>query len=180
MPAPRGYAGARCGRRRPDPREPATQARGLPARLGRAFRRLWPWLTYRDAADGSPVQRVAHKLAINLGDIGTPGKPPKRRWRTTLMGKNVNVFKAGQVETGAHRQKTETGFGESGAALPLEHNIELGLEGMQVEHVVGGVLFLLIAQFLSRPVGTLLVLGQLNPQKLAAKVLKPVPIGVGA
>ena len=84
------------------------------------------------------------------------------------MGKYVNVFKTSQVEPGAHRQKAETGLSEGRPALPLQHQIKLGLQGMQVEHIVSRILLLLIGQFLGRPVRALLMLGELNPQELAS------------
>jgi hypothetical protein len=51
---------------------------------------------------------------------------------------------------------------------------------MQVEHIGGGIVLLLVGELLRRPVRALLLLRQIDAEKLGAQVLEPVAVGVGA
>ena len=66
------------------------------------------------------------------------------------------------------------------APLPREHRVELLLQRMQVEHVVGGILELAPGERVRAPVRRLLLLGNLDAQQVAAEVLEAVAVGEGA
>ena len=78
------------------------------------------------------------------------------------------------------RQEAEAGLGSRHPALAREHGVELGLQRVQVEHVGGGVVLLLVGELVGAPVGALLLLGQVDAEQLPAQVLEAVAVGVGA
>ena len=55
--------------------------------------------------------------------------------RRLSVRENVVFGKARQVEFGAHGEKLERGLGKFAAAVAIEHQIEFGLDGMQMQHV---------------------------------------------
>src|SRR5438874_1663587 len=93
---------------------------------------------------------------------------------------DVDLRPAGQVQPGAAGQEAESGLGQLGAALAFQQGIQLGLERMEVQHIGGGVVELFLAQRLGAPVGGLLLLGQVDAQKLPAEILEAPAIGEGA
>src|SRR5262249_56656849 len=66
------------------------------------------------------------------------------------------------------------------ATLACQQCVELGLERVQMQDIGGGVAQLLVAQGVGAPVGCLLLLGELDAQKLLAEVLQPEAVGEGA
>src|SRR5262245_15118601 len=92
----------------------------------------------------------------------------------------VLVLEASEVEAGSFREEAEAGLCRGCSAFAGEHGVELGLERVQVEHVAGGVVLLLVRQLVRAPVGALLLLGKVDAEELAAQVLEAVAIGVGA
>src|SRR5262249_4114665 len=96
------------------------------------------------------------------------------------MLENVHLRPAGEVEARARGQELEGGLRQLGAALASQQLVELGHQRVQVQDVGGGVGELLVAQAVGAPVGTLLLLGELDAQKLAAKILQPESVGEGA
>jgi hypothetical protein len=81
---------------------------------------------------------------------------------------------------GAHRQEVEAGPRQRLAALALQHLLEPALELVQIDHVLGGILLLRIRQHGCAPVGTLLLLGQVDAQHVAHQILQAVAVGIGA
>ena len=67
------------------------------------------------------------------------------------MRENVLRGPAGEIEPGADRKELEAGGGEFRAALARQHGVELVLQRMQVEHVVGRVGDLRLGQRARRP-----------------------------
>ena len=63
------------------------------------------------------------------------------------MREDILVGKPGEIEARARGQERERGLGERAPALAIEHVVELGLERVQVQHVVGGVGHLLLREF---------------------------------
>ncbi len=51
---------------------------------------------------------------------------------------------------------------------------------MQIEHILGGILLLRIAQDMSAPIGALLLLVELDAEQLLDEVLEAMPVGIGA
>ena len=96
------------------------------------------------------------------------------------MGKDIVVLEAGEVEADAHRQEAEASLRGGHPALALEHGVELGLQRVQVEHVGGGIVLLLVGELVRRPVGALLLLRQVDAEKLGTQVLEAMAIGIGA
>src|SRR5689334_16757435 len=82
-----------------------------------------------------------------------------------LVRENIHVLEAIEVEAGAVRQIAETRLGRLQPPLTPEHPFELRLQLMQMQNVRGGVGELLLGQRGGAPIGTLLLLGQLNTEK---------------
>ena len=53
----------------------------------------------------------------------------------TSMREDIVLAEAGEIELGAGAEETEGGLGKLGSPLARQHGVELGLEGMQVQHV---------------------------------------------
>ena len=66
------------------------------------------------------------------------------------------------------------------APLALQHGVQPFLQPVQIQHVGGGVIELGVGVVGRPPVGALLLLGQVDPDQLAAQVLQAVAVGVGA
>jgi hypothetical protein len=96
------------------------------------------------------------------------------------MRKYVFLGPSGQIQPGPRRQKLETGRGEFLAALPRQHHVELGLERVQIEHVVGRVGDLRLGQRIGAPVGGLLLLGNVLAEQFLGEVLEAMPVRLGA
>src|SRR6185312_9723933 len=99
---------------------------------------------------------------------------------TRSMRENVLGRPAREVETGAAWQELETGLREVGPAFALQHLVELCLQGMEMQDIRGGIAELLVAQFGGTPIGGLLLLRELDAEKVAAEILEAVAIGEGA
>ena len=95
------------------------------------------------------------------------------------VGKDVHILEAGQVEVGADGEELEAGLRLRRPALPLQHGVELRLQGVQMQDVGRRIVLLLVGQLVGAPVGALLLLGQLDAEQLAAQVLQAVAVGVG-
>ncbi len=54
------------------------------------------------------------------------------------------------------------------------------LQGVQVQHVGGGVLELRLRQRLGAPVRGLLLLREIDAEQFPHEILEPVPVGIGA
>ena len=93
---------------------------------------------------------------------------------------DIDVRPAREIEAGARRQEAEGGLGQLGAALALQHGVELGLQGVQMQHVGGGIGQLLVGQPVGAPVGGLLLLGQVDAQQLRQRSFRPAAVGEGA
>src|SRR5690242_4566551 len=93
------------------------------------------------------------------------------------MLKNVDVRPACDVQAGTGGKKAKGGLCQFGPSLALQQGIEFGLQGMQMQDIGGGIGELLLRERVGAPVRRLLLLGEVDPQKLAAKVLETEPIG---
>ena len=82
------------------------------------------------------------------------------------MGENVDFRPAGEIKRRSNGEEVETGPGEVRAALAGEHGVKLFPDRMEMENVGGGVLDLGVGQFFGAPVGGLLLLRYLDPDKL--------------
>src|SRR5882672_1047243 len=102
---------------------------------------------------------------------------PSLKSRTISVLENVDVGPACEVQTGSRREEVKGGRGQLGAALALQKGIELCLERVQIKHVGGGIGELLLAQAIGAPVGGLLLLGEIDAQKLLAQILQAEPVG---
>ena len=98
----------------------------------------------------------------------------------SLVGEYVLIVPAQQVELGALGQETETSFRDVHATLPGQHHVQLVPQRVQVQHIGGGVGQLRLAEGLRRPVGGLLLLGEIDPQQFAHQILQTMPIRIGA
>ena len=74
------------------------------------------------------------------------------------MRKNILGRPTGEIEPGAVGQKAETGRRQIGAILTRKHDVELFLQGMQMQDVGCGIGHLRITKFFGAPVGELLLL----------------------
>src|SRR5690348_4980756 len=97
-----------------------------------------------------------------------------------LMGEDVLGAPAAEIEQRPARQEVEAGLRQGGAALARQHFVEPVFQGMEMQHVGGGVAELLVAELGCAPIRGLLLLRQLDAEKVAAEILEPVPIGEGA
>ena len=75
------------------------------------------------------------------------------------MRKNVLGRPAGEIEPGAVGQKAETGRRQISTAFTRKHDIQLFLQGMQMQDVGCRIGHLRITKFFGAPVGELLLLG---------------------
>src|SRR5262245_45391602 len=94
-----------------------------------------------------------------------------------LVREYVLLQPALEIKQNAMRQKFEAGASQSLASLAGKHAVEPGAQSMEMEHVRGGVAKLLIAQTGRTPVRALLLLRQIDVQKIFAQIAKPVPVG---
>src|SRR5665647_2673995 len=92
----------------------------------------------------------AGKIAVNWGYIGTGGKAQsgrgganatdsakrsRPRAALTSMRENVVFAEAGEIELGARVEEPERSLRERLSALTRQHGVELGLEGVEMQHV---------------------------------------------
>ena len=79
-------------------------------------------------------------LALARGGVGELVAMQKAAHRLRIaVRKNVHRREPGEVEAHAIGQIGEGGAGEPVAALALEHRVELLAQGVQMQHVRGGV-----------------------------------------
>src|SRR5258706_7939823 len=107
-------------------------------------------------------------------EYGPGGAKPSR------MGKYVLGRPAGQVEPGPVRQEPEAGRGKLAPALPGQHDVELVLQAVEVEHVGRRIGKLGVAEGVGAPVGRLLLLRHIDAEQFPCEVLEAVLVGVGA
>src|SRR6185437_3020866 len=96
------------------------------------------------------------------------------------MSEYIVLFKPGEVQLGPRPKERKRCCCKGFPPLAGEHLIKLFLDGMQVKDVICRVSHLAVGQLDGAPITALLLLGKLNPQKLAGKVLEAVPVRVGA
>ena len=77
------------------------------------------------------------------------------------------------------RQKVEAGRSELGPPLARQPRVQRRAEPVQVENVRGGILDLRLAQLGRAPVARLLLLGDVDLEKLARQILQPMSVGIG-
>src|SRR6266404_323288 len=103
---------------------------------------------------------------------------PKSQYRKS-MREDIDLGPAGHVQTGTRGQEAEGLLRQLLPPFPLQQRIELGLERMQIEHVRRRVGHLLVGQGVGAPVGGLLLLGEVDTQQVAAKILEAEPVSEG-
>src|SRR5688572_13322055 len=79
---------------------------------------------------------------------------------------------ARQIERGPSGYKVKTGLGKGDAAFTFQHLVEAGLQFMEIEHVLGRILLLRIAQHMSPPIGALLLLVEFNAEQFLHQILE--------
>src|SRR5262249_23700251 len=105
----------------------------------------------------------------------------RRGVRCTASMREDIVFRPAQkIELRPYRHEIEAGARETLAPFAIEHLIEPRLELMQVEHILGGILLLRVAQDMGAPIGALLLLVELDAEQLIDEVLETVAVGIGA
>src|ERR1700730_3679745 len=92
----------------------------------------------------------------------------------------VRIRPAAKVELDPRRQEAETGLRQGSPIFPGQHLIEPFLQRMQVQNVGGGIGELGVSELRGTPIGTLLLLGKIDPQKFAHQILEAVLVRVGA
>src|SRR4051812_38789055 len=92
-------------------------------------------------------------------------------WPRSGMRENVLRGPTGEIEPGAGRKEPEARRRELRAALARQHRVELLLQRMQVEHVVGRVGDLRLGQAFGAPVGELLLLRDVLAEQVPGEVL---------
>ena len=73
-----------------------------------------------------------------------------------LMREDVLLRPALEIKQNAMRQEFEAGAGERLAALPGQHGVESGAQGVEMQHVRGGVAKLFFSQVGRPPISCLL------------------------
>src|SRR6185437_8270125 len=104
----------------------------------------------------------------------------KRRKSAQSVGENVLDAPTAEVEQRPSRQEVEAGLRQLLAPFTRQHGVELGLQGMQVEHIGGGITQLLVGEVGGAPIRRLLLLRQLDAEQVAAQILEAVAVGKGA
>src|SRR5579859_5971468 len=100
--------------------------------------------------------------------------------RQNLVRENVFLFPTRQIEGGAVGKEVETGLGQLDPAFARQQFVHLVAQAVQIEHVRGGIVELLLCQGGSAPIGGLLLLGQLDAEQFQAQILEAVALGIGA
>ena len=80
------------------------------------------------------------------------------------MGEDILGRPAGKIEPRPVGQEAEAGRRELPAAFPHQHRVELLLEGMQMQHVGGGIGDLRLGERLRAPIRELLLLGNIDAE----------------
>src|SRR6202022_611692 len=93
-----------------------------------------------------------------------------------LVREDVLLQPAFEIKQNAMRQKFEAGVSQPLASLAGQDFIEAGAQSMEMDHVRGSVAKLLIAQTGRTPVRALLLLRQIDVQKIFAQIAEPVPV----
>src|SRR2546421_624567 len=135
----------------------------LPDAVQRAGRSIAFAVTGRLMPPRRSSYRIGPRIGRSYGAV-TGKSPPNvasaRRQRTgkwLRMRENVLGGPAGEIEPGANREELEARGGKFRPAFPRQHDVELALERMQVEHIVGRVSDLRLGQGFAAPVGGLLL-----------------------
>ena len=90
-------------------------------------------------------------VRVNLNDRHPTRTVPILRNVTGSMRENVRLLVAQQVEPGPGRQEGEAGLGQLQAPLADQQRLQLRPQGVQMQHVGGGVGELLGGQLRPRP-----------------------------
>ena len=96
------------------------------------------------------------------------------------MTEDIRFRPAREIEPCSGGQEGECGLGQFGSPFPDQSRVERLLDGVKIEYVGGGVFELRLGQGLRPPVARLLLFGYVDPEQFVAKVLQPVPVGIGA
>ena len=96
------------------------------------------------------------------------------------MGENIGFRPAFKIKQGSGGEKIETVGGQFGAIFARQPNFQFIAQLVQIKHVRGRIFHLLRGQFVSAPVGTLLLFGNLNAGQLAAQILEAMILRIGA
>src|SRR5208283_1125636 len=147
-------------------------AAGLGSRVG-----LSAWVNFASLRE---KPRILRWIARRDGEFEAGGETRLARLRILRMRKNVGFGPAGQIELGARRKEGEALRRERRAAFAGEHRVESRLELVQIEHVRRGIGELRLGELFRSPVRRLLLLGNLDTQKLAHEILEAVAIRIGA
>src|SRR5690242_10987727 len=99
---------------------------------------------------------------------------------SAIVGENVLLGPAGDVEERARRQEVEAGLRKRGAVLALEPFVELFLQGVEIADIARRIFALRVGKLSCTPVAGLLLLGYLDIEKLLDQVLEPMAVGISA
>ena len=122
----------------------------------------------------------AARRAGSSGRQTSQQKPCQGSRETASVRENVGIVVAEQVQAGSGRQEGEARFGQGEPVFTNEQGLKAGPEGVEVEHVGGGVGELLRRQFGRAPVRTLLLLVEFDSQQFLAEITQAVTVGEGA
>src|SRR5215217_3274097 len=105
-----------------------------------------------------------------------------RQFARKLSGMGEYVFRrpAGKIEPRAIGKEAEAGGGELPASFAGDQDVELLLDGVQVDDIGCRIGDLGVRQLLGAPVGELLLLGEIDAEHVAHQVLEPVLVRIGA
>ena len=92
----------------------------------------------------------------------------------------VGFFVAEQVEPGAGGEEVVGGLREIETIFAVQKGFELLPDGVQVEHIRGGVGLLFLSERFGAPVAGLLLLGEFDASEVFGEVFQAVTVGVGA
>src|SRR3954465_1926774 len=115
-----------------------------------------------------------------LPGLAQPRFTTRSRSASSDMGEDIDLRPAGEVEHRPVRQEVEAGAGEAGPALPLEPFVQSLLQLVEVANVGGGIILLRVRKLRRSPVGALLLLGDVDLQKLLDQLLEAVAVGIGS
>ena len=94
------------------------------------------------SAEGAPFseEELIRMLALARGGVLKLVAMQKAALRLRIgVRKDVHRLESREIEAHTVRQIGEGGAGEAAAALALQHGVELGAQGVQMQHVRGGV-----------------------------------------
>src|SRR5438270_182937 len=99
---------------------------------------------------------------------------------SAIVREYVLLRPTGEVEQSTGGQEVEAGLGKRGAILASQPLVELVLELVEKAHVTGSIVALRVAELVGAPVAGLLLLRDVDVQKVLDEILEAVPVGVGA